>query len=58
MTRKHYLTPQSRLTRIATEQGVCASSNEESTLNPPEEEEQGNIQVENYEAIDNNITFD
>lgn len=52
MERKTYFPPESQLRRIVTEQGICYSSNEEAKI------EEGDVNVEDYKEINNDITFD
>ncbi|MCM1292317.1 MAG: hypothetical protein NC111_02745 [Bacteroides sp.] len=53
MKLKPYLPPVSTTISVATEQGICYSSNEEAKI-----QESGDVNVEQHIEIDNDITFD
>lgn len=53
MERKTYFPPESQLRRIVTEQGICATS----TIGE-EAQVEGDVNVEDYKEINNDITFD
>lgn len=57
MKRKTYFTPESSMVRIATEQGICYSSGEPSQIDP-NGENKGDVNVEDYTEVNNDITFD
>lgn len=45
------------MVRIATEQGICYSSGEPSQIDP-NDENKGDVNVEDYTEVNNDITFD
>lgn len=54
MEKKLYLPPESRLTLVRTEQGICYSSDEAAQIVPKE----GDVNVKDYTEIENDITFE
>lgn len=50
--KRTYLPPESILIEVHTEQGICYSSGEEAKI------ESGDVNVKDYETIENDITFD
>lgn len=52
-TRKRYLTPATQVERVAVESPVCASS-----VNIKAKENTPNVEVDDWDSIENGVTFD
>ncbi len=52
-TRKHYLTPATQVERVAVESSVCASS-----VNIKAKTDTPNVEVDEWDSIENGVTFD
>ena len=52
-TRKRYLTPATQVERVAVESSVCASS-----VNIKAKTDTPNVKVDDWDSIENGVTFD
>lgn len=52
-TRKRYLTPATQVERVAVESSVCASS-----VNIKAKTDTPNVEVDDWDSIENGVTFD